>query len=324
MRKKLLFIIIFIIQGIIQAQNLVPNCSFEDTINCPDAVAQIRECKYWYSAGSEYSSPDYFKDCGEYPSVPHNQFGFQYASTGNSYVGIIPYYKNATLQIGKEFIGIKLISPLNISQTYYVSFKVSFTISYQNCYASNKLGILFSTLKYDNLHPAPIKNFAHVYSNKIITDTLNWFKISGLYTPDSIYQYLTIGNFFDINNTDTLKIYQGPSYTDLSYYYIDDICVSLDSTKCLCTSGELINKYKKENLFSAYYNTESKKIIINNFSSLNEKFELRIYDISGRQLNKIYLQKRHNEIATDNFIKGIYLINIRTTTTLYNFKIIIN
>ena len=92
--KKIILLILIVYQGILNAQNLVPNCSFEDTIACPGRVlGRIFDCKEWYSAGSDQSSPDYYKTCGKYPSVPYNANGFQNAATGNSYAGIVPWIK---------------------------------------------------------------------------------------------------------------------------------------------------------------------------------------------------------------------------------------
>ena len=333
MKKILLFLFIIVCGWCVQAQNLVLNCSFEDTVYCPNdngILGSISECKDWYSAGTEYSTPDYFKACGQYPmmpsSVPYNSMGFQNAATGNSYAGIVPWIieDSITAQSEKEFIGTKLITPLAIGQRYFVSFKVSFTVNIASDYASNKTGILFSTVKYDNANPAPIKNFAHIYTNKIITDTGSWTSISGWFTADSAYQYISIGDFFDNAHTDTIKFYNSPYWADISYYYIDDVCVSLDSTKCSCDSGDNIKENSPKSLISAYYNAESKKIIVKNFLPVNEKSEVNIYDITGRLLYKSILQNGYNEITTDNFSRGIYIISIQSNQTLCNLKLFIN
>ncbi|MBK7390076.1 MAG: hypothetical protein IPI23_13700 [Bacteroidetes bacterium] len=56
--NKLIYIIILLLTGRIgYAQNLVPNPSFEDTINCPFSVNQFAYCDHW----NKYrETPDYF------------------------------------------------------------------------------------------------------------------------------------------------------------------------------------------------------------------------------------------------------------------------
>ena len=325
MNKLLLFLIIIVCGYGVQGQNLVPNCSFEDVSHCPESqLGGIGGCKDWFSAGAYPSTPDYFTNCDGYFMEPYNSMGFQFAATGKSYAGIAPWIKDSTYNVVKEFIGTKLITPLAIGQRYFVSFKVSFTVNIASDYASSKTGILFSTVKYDNAKPAPIKNFAHIYTNKIITDSTNWTTISGWFTADSAYQYISIGDFFDNAHTDTIKFYNSPYWADISYYYIDDVCVSLDSTKCSCDSGDYVKENSPKLLILAYYNMESKKITVEDFLPLNDKSVIRIFDITGRLLYKSILQNEFDEITTDNFSRGIYIISIKSNQALYNLKLFIN
>ncbi|MCW5919527.1 MAG: hypothetical protein KIS71_07085 [Bacteroidetes bacterium] len=69
------------------AQNLVLNPSFEDTIACTGTYAM--PCNYWYWA--TYGSPDYFSEQPDINCVvpaPQSTAGFQYARTGIAYVGL--------------------------------------------------------------------------------------------------------------------------------------------------------------------------------------------------------------------------------------------
>ena len=62
------------------------------------------------------------------------------------------------------------------------------------------------------------------YGNPVITDTLNWIKVSGIYIAQGGEKYITIGNFFDNAHTyeDTLNAQS--QYIE-AYYYIDDVSV---------------------------------------------------------------------------------------------------
>lgn len=148
------------------------------------------------------------------------------------YCGFYTYSAADTLM--REFIGAELVSPLDSGQKYYISFKVS-QAELVNC-SSNKIGVLFTT---SITNPFPVhKNFAHFYTDSIITDTSSWSLLSGSFLADSSYRYIIIGNFF--NNTSTDTIMHG-SFGCGPYYYIDDICVSIDSLTCVDISNQIID-----------------------------------------------------------------------------------
>lgn len=305
--------------------NLVPNPSFEDTIYCPDGgLGGISYAYGWFSCGDSVSSPDYFFDCGQYPMVPDNLIGYQWPATGVAYAGIITF--NNGYQQGKEYIGTKFSSPLIIGQKYYVSLKVSFDVNeYFLAYAANKTGILFSTKKYSISSPVPVNNFAHIYTDSIITDTINWTIISNTFISDSAYQYINIGNFFNDSNTDTLRI-QVPSMWDdtAAYYYIDDVCVSQDSNEC-----DFLNYYSvvlSEKKMLIYPNPVKTQlnILINNRNSFQETREVSIYN---NMYDKMYFKKfQGNNLFIDvsMLTDGIYFIVIKSNNETFYEKIIKN
>ncbi len=214
------------------AQNLVPNPSFEDTVACPDWISQVERAAGW----SQFRpTADYFNSCSNSVYTVPYSLGYQCASTGNAYCGIWCY--NSTLSNLREYIGRQLSTPLIIGQKYYITIRFNLSNG-ANC-AVNKQGVLFSTVEYNNSNWAPITNFAHIYSTTIISDTLNWTNISGSFIADSAYQYIIIGSFFDDNNVDTFKI--NSSNNCISYYYIDDVCISADSLTCTDIKKEIID-----------------------------------------------------------------------------------
>src|SRR5690606_32613561 len=102
------FILLFInlyFSNLSNAQNLVPNWSFEDTVACPTSLTQIDKAIGW---SSYRQSPDYFNSCApvNYPqnvSVPTNQWGDQFAKTGNAYAGFVTFTLGASNS--REYIG---------------------------------------------------------------------------------------------------------------------------------------------------------------------------------------------------------------------------
>lgn len=222
MKKSIHFIFVVITQFSF-AQNLVNNWSFEDTIQCPDNVDQMSRASGW---SSFRGTPDYFNSCSSgLVGIPSNWSGNQYPRTGNAYAAFITYYLPG--QSPRECIGISLNQTLVIGNEYFLSFYVSRAANNFQLVniASNKIGAKFSTVPYSYSSPIPIDNFAHVFTDSVIYDTLNWVNISGLFTADSAYQYLSIGNFFTDLFTTHVRL---DSSAGFAYYYIDDITL-LDS-----------------------------------------------------------------------------------------------
>jgi OmpA-OmpF porin, OOP family len=194
MRITVLLIMILLTCTSIRAQNLVPNPSFEDTVNCPNALDQLDYCEIWFSYRN---SPDYYNSCTSSPlvNIPYNQFGFQYANTGSAYIGLKTYFTSNF----REFAGCQLIDSLSIGTTYFFSINVNLALGGNapaTC-ATNNFGILFSTIPYSKLFPAPINNYSQYNYSNFILDSMNWLKIQGSFIADSNYNYLILGNFFD-------------------------------------------------------------------------------------------------------------------------------
>ena len=291
----------FIACGICSGQNLVPNPSFEDTISCPGGPTQIYNSVGW---SSYRESPDYMNSCTTgMMSVPNNWGGYQPAATGNAYCAISSYRSASAF---REYIGGMLSNPLSIGTKYFVSLKTALSIDTlfgSNC-AANKMGVMFSTIPYSYFNPAPITNNPQFYSDSIITDTLNWTLVSGSFIADSAYNYIIIGNFFNNNLTDTIIMANGS--LELTYYYIDDVCVSMDSLTCNATVG--INEIDKKEELISFPNPFSDKINIT--AKRNEQLEVSLYDVTSR---RIFKQSFTNStsINTEQLAKGVYLYEVR-------------
>jgi hypothetical protein len=207
-------------------QNLVPNPSFELFSTCPTTSNYYADLATdWYIFGK---TPDYYNSCfpDALPSpgtdVPKSFTGYQMAATGNAYVGFMTYTSHV---FWREYIGAQLLSPLQVGSTYELSMKVVFsndTLAYGSV-ACNKFGLRFSNHLYSSLNPAPTDNFAHLYANSVLNDTLNWTTISGTFVADSAYTHVMLGNFFDDASIDTVRLKQNPNW--VAYYYLDDVYV---------------------------------------------------------------------------------------------------
>ena len=223
MKINNLKLLLFILIGIgLNAQNLVPNPSFEIHSICPVNPADLSPLTSWYPMQGHYGTPDYFNSCGSsFVGVPTNTFGNQAAFDGSAYVGLTTYNYGVT---NYEYIQTYLTAPMIAGQSYNISFYVSCA---DNCrYSSNNIGatftqgFLYGSWSYDSLNMIPNINYSTP-----ITDINGWTLISGTYVASGNEQFLTIGNFYNENLTQIVNINQTGSL-GAAYYYIDQVSVT--------------------------------------------------------------------------------------------------
>jgi hypothetical protein len=302
----------------LNAQNLVLNPSFEDTVFCPtdfnmypfSGIDQVSGAQYWNSANL---NPDYFNctiDTG-FNGVVQN------AIDGTAKMALSTYALPSSFSTTEILIG-QLSQNLNVGQEYYVSFKVK--PSTKQCFATNNLGILFTNQFYNsNSLPFNNTNFAHINSATIISDTTNWTTIHGTFTADSTYNYLLIGNLFNAASTDTVTPWDNKCLgidNNFSYYFIDDICVSEDSLDCNLTVG--IPQVKIKNEVLIYPNPTFNHLTITNFQSTISK--ITILDITGKTYKTI--TNNINVVDVSDLPSGIFFIELTTVKGIITRKFI--
>jgi hypothetical protein len=225
MRLLLLFAV-FVSNGMF-AQNLVLNPSFEEHSDCPDGPGDLPNAIYWSSPPNNQS--ELFSSCSlnfDF-SVPYQGVvNYQQAHSGNSFVGFFTYNNFGANY--RENVQTKLSSILNNGSIYYVDFWINRASGgVGGKYAVNNIGLSFrSTFTDTSLNSAQALNYdAHIlkFTNPIITDTLNWVKINGIYMANGTENYIVIGNFFNDLDTDTLNM--GDETYPGSYYFLDDVSV---------------------------------------------------------------------------------------------------
>ncbi len=305
MKKHLLIFLIFFSPlfwrgagGEVFAQiNLVPNPSFEDTMSCPHSANQVDRAVGWYPSRN---SPDYFNGCdwaSGTQAVPNNFNGFQHAKTGNAYCGFIIYSRNS-LNYREDFT-CQLLSPLVIGLKYNLSFFISKADKYY-LFASNKIGMLLSTVNYNMTANAPINNYSQFYTDSIIIDTLNWVHITGSIIADSNYSNLTIGNFFGDSLTDSIYYLPGAAH---SYYFIDDISITLDTTSSLSDVFSILN-------INIFPNPVREKLKITLEVKMLHKIEIiNIKEQSVIQYN-FEQGKKEEELDLTGLLSGAYILKL--------------
>lgn len=204
------------------SQNLVPNSSFELYDTCPNSVGQIGYATPWFG-----ETVDYYNSCAStvcpYCSPPSVGGEFQYARTGNAFAGL--YCRHGISDI-REYLQVRLIDTLVNSRCYKISFFVNL---HNGCiWGVNNIALHFSDTSFTNASFSVMNLSSDVFKleNPIITDTLGWTEISGIYFANGTEQFISIGNFKDDANTDTLAVNTYSTATAVGgYYYIDDVSV---------------------------------------------------------------------------------------------------
>ncbi|AEA43664.1 hypothetical protein Fluta_1672 [Fluviicola taffensis DSM 16823] len=217
-------------------QNLIPNPSFEDTVRCPNGTADPGAVSLWYNPTN--ASPDYYNVCSTMGGgVPWNDWGYQYAQEGHAYIGIGTFF-SSTVPNYREYLQIQLTHKLEANKVYCWSFWISLLDSID--FASNNFGI--------GLSPNPVTNFSTQsilpincigFENEIYLDRNNWKQVSGTFTATGQEEYLTLGNFFNDQNTAFIQVGVNSSGGEGAYYFIDNVFL-----------GDCITQVTFPNIFS--------------------------------------------------------------------------
>lgn len=189
------------------AQNLVQNPGFENYLKLPNKHYNGIGCaQYWraHNGNGDY----YHTKSSWWTGVPGNIFGRQRAHGGLAYAGICIRKKF------KEYLEIKLSTPLVSGQTYYIELFVSQAERFSGKVAS--VGLLFKNhicWSNDNsgISESPAINFVLKDSIRI---KKRWIHLTSTYVADGTENVLIIGYFEDGRT---------PPHKGFSHLYIDDV-----------------------------------------------------------------------------------------------------
>lgn len=309
--------LLFVAPFLVNAQNLVPNPSFELTDTCPNTIGFQEGARplYWQSW---FNSPEYFHACadtsvpvGAYISIPQNGFAFQYAHDGQAYIGYYAFDQNGQY---REYVGATLNAPLIVGETYYLSFWANIATAGLDGYVGgfcNNMGMLFTMTSnaWTNVGwppgpDFPFRNYAHLQRSAVLTDTVGWTLVSGSFVADSAYQYVVLGNFFDNAQTQALPI--PPLNGENAYCLVDNVCVSLGPVGCGITGfheGALIGQPL------VALDLASGALVIS--WPGQERYSGEITDMSGRLVHAFVSEADRHQVPLQGYSTGMYVIRLR-------------
>ena len=298
--KLLIIVCLLLFKNLLISQtNLIQNSSFEhySSINCVGGASIINN---W----SGFMSPDYNSvDCSNnYRGVPYNNFGVSYPKQGNAFMGFISYVRTNT---AKEYPYQQLASTLIADSVYCLSFFIS-RADYIP-YAIKSIGAYFSIANPSSFGGSSILATPQVVNQTgFLTDTIGWIEVQGCFTAFGGEKYITIGNFNDNNNTDTLfvgttnQVFGANGY---AYYYIDSVTLWKNNFPTF------IKEDLKSEIVSVYPNPASSVISIKLAESIAgvEAYQIKITDVLGRE---VMVSEFKEQLHISQLETGIYFVSI--------------
>jgi OmpA-OmpF porin, OOP family len=239
MGKGSCILLLFLISVNLNAQNLVPNPSFEEVVDCPQSFSTSKSdfrVPGWSSP--TLGTPDHFHVCswGE-ADVPFNWAGSANARTGKAYAGMYVWNKRDDGKNYREYIQCELAEKLSPGEEYVLEFY--FKLAPNSVYTSNRLGLTLASsalnLNHDqNIELTPILSVEK--DTAVTTETGSWERARIIYKAIGDERYLIIGNFYTNALTKStrlpFRIGKNSMLTHSAYYYIDDVSVKpVDSVK---------------------------------------------------------------------------------------------
>lgn len=277
--------------GNAEAQNLLPNPSFELYGLCPIATNKLNNSNItWYKYTN--ATPDYFNTCALPTSgagVPANLLGNEPAASGNAYIGVLTH----TIANHIEYVAAN-IPALKPGARYKATMKVS--LADKSNIAGNDLGMFFfksgpsfiNTTGALNVTPqASFNNYG------FITGKNGWTTLTTTFKADSAYTTVVLGAF---HNPLSLNVTPVPPGTlSSAYYFIDDVSLKMDmrvqfqfSDSLFCANDSIRVNYTVDS--SGYFSTAN-------------QFQLQLSDASGNFANPVIVASLPN--TTSGTIRGI-------------------
>jgi Secretion system C-terminal sorting domain len=255
--------------------NLVKNPSFEQYYACPHTNNEGTYCKYWtgivdtgwynivpidsfFEASGNDCVPTYCNMCDDTIADPSRDVTLPFCYSGhfnrfprtgrglmlvrlfalnNMYCpSYDPYFNSGNVY---TYLQGRLFHPLIAGRSYCVSFYVSLPSSYYP-YAIGKIGAYLDNGSIDDGTAAGC-GWAHsmytpqILNDSIITDSVNWTKISGAFTATGNESFITLGNFFDSSHLPYIPLALSPVGACRTWYLFDD--VSVVATDALANAG---------------------------------------------------------------------------------------
>lgn len=307
-----------------KAQNLVPNPSFEEYDQCPNNHGQLLPPYVEDWSDPTGATSDYFNACANpnpVVGVPYNNFGFQFARTGNAYAGIYLFLDSVTPQAAhiREYIEVELIEPLQVDTSYCVNFFVSLGGGIQMT-ATSSIVARFTTSYLTGL-PGDTLEYGLQFANdpaNLLLDTAGWMSVTGQIMSQGGEKFLTIGNF--LSNSQTVLVNDTQSWpTNFAYYYIDDVSVMK------CSQWNSVNDLvEKEKGLNVYPNPANDVVTVDFDFNNSANYRVELTDLVERVVfDDVRISTAHT-INVSSLVNGVYVLHLtQDSKPIANTKLVV-
>ncbi len=301
----------------IQAQvNLVLNPSFEDTLSMTNEVIYPICANWWNPNAStaDYFSPPYLEldsGFGEVLNAPYDpNFGFQQASFGSSYLGLITYDSvGDTKEYAQGFLSDTLVNNTNYCIEIWISLLDS------SAFKSCDFQIAFTEELVNNPDLLNLNLANSVDFDLADIDTINWKHYEGAFFATGGERYIYLGSNTPNAIVNCEEMHQQTWLSNFAYILIDSVSVK-QSVNCSVGTEDQISE------IFLYPNPTSSEIQI----SLNcaDSYSIRIMDHIGNLVYNTDFLGRQQLLDLSILSAGVYILDIKSTKSHFIRRIIKN
>ncbi|QNR23661.1 gliding motility-associated C-terminal domain-containing protein [Croceimicrobium hydrocarbonivorans] len=255
-----------------EAQNIVPNSSFEQVLQIPDDTSALANVVVDWFHGNQIKPLATHALAAEVNpnfALP-NPLRYQSPRSGKS---MLLYktlgYQNMTQSLTdhRSYAATKLIRPIPNRAKVYAEFYINWH-GYDCCRSEPKAfpggqhGMLFTPDR-------PFENSAGIFAGNpqintdtLLTDTVNWLKVSGTFISQERLEYIIIGNFFPSDQCKFIPPLTTGQYSGgEAFYFLEDVKVRIldphvpDTLRvCYGDSAELIARGEENHAWALSIN----------------------------------------------------------------------
>jgi gliding motility-associated-like protein len=268
------------------SQNLVPNPSFNDVIDCDISSwsATVQSVENWYAS---IGSPDFFNYCFNPPRQAPNTFaGYSDPLNGSSMAGVGLGRNNTLNIVSRETISVELTNTLEKNLFYCVSFFYKNAQSDGLTYSTEMLSGMFT---HGTITVGDLENTTVKMKNQVNEVYNGWTKFKSYYQPNGGENTFSIGYFGVLDYYHELP---NEPFHNL-YYFIDSVRVEecdkdstlsivLELPNVFTPNGDEVNDFyivKANNLVALEVN------ILNRWGNLVSQFDGLTHYWDGKAQN---------------------------------------
>jgi len=274
MIRIIIIIICVLLQIDLYSQNIIANCSFENTVTgCEEKKITLKNIAGWkVITAKNYNIYDYVKI---YSDVNKARTGISYVtimlpahlhfSGASGFTGYLQYQLTELLEKGKE---------------YFLRFY--FKTDYPNAKDTwIQMSVFFSDDKIESVYDIKSRSYKPIYStytNKEINKS-QWLTVEGNFIADGNEKYLILGSYYD-KTINRKEYFNKNIYYMLPIYRIDDFClIEINNTDniydCSCDNE---NEIKLDELSTGesfilndiFFETDRSDLLPESHNSLNK------------------------------------------------------